>query len=264
MPRPTFALSDDEARQIVAGVNVIEQRHPLNSTNHKPFLRAFLKLVYEVTGRTLSPLVYRRLLNAFAPGRTPSTTTIAFEKDRLVDELEREQRNLRAGEAGSDRPYRQADFDMEALQASIMQLLRQGKNSTDAYLQQQCTFLQQRLSATERELVEAKSLASELTAAQAAARQQAKRDQEEIESLRTSNLQLTKEISNLATIVEESRRFALMAIEESRAETRTWKARWQHAESQVKEQEATTEVFRRLAYRQGADIPKVFNKPEAT
>lgn len=264
MPRPPLKLTDDEARQVVAGVTQIEQLHPLDGRNHKPFLRAFVGLLYRVTGRTFSPAVYRRMLNAFAPGRTPSTTTIALEKDRFVEELERQLAQSSVSTAGAERPPLASNGELEALQASIAQLLRRDARAPDSYLQQQCAFLQQRLNATEKDLAEAQVTVARMRAEQTAAQRQSDRDREEIDILRAGAAALTQELSRLTAAIEDSRKFAMLAIDEARGETRAWKDRCQHAENQVKEQMATTEVFRRLAYRQGADIPPAIDNPSPT
>lgn len=261
MPRPTFALTDDQARQIVAGVAELDNLHPLNSSNHTRFLRPFIRLVFSVTGKTLSPAVYRRLLAAFAPGRTPSITTIAAEKARFVAELEEQSAVERRSVPWEERPTLGFHVDLDTIQAVVAQTIRQGVNGNDAYLQQQCAFLQQRLSASERELVDAKVTVGRLESELAALKHRAEQDVAEIDSQRRVTAALTQELARLGTVVEDARRFALLAIDESRAETRAWKERCYHAESQVKEHAAAAEVFRRLAYRQGAEIPALFNKP---
>ncbi len=66
---------------------------------------------------------------------------------------------------------------------------------------------------------------------------------------------MTEELGKLAAAINDARQFALLAIDEARGETRAWKERCSAAEAQYKEQVSLTETFRRLAYRQGADIP---------
>lgn len=265
MPRPTVTLTDDQARQLVAGLVEVEHRNPLNSTNHKAFLREFISLVHRITDRTFSPMVYRRLLGAFAPDRRPSTTTIAVEKDRFVDELKRQEQVLRQAATNvRPAPSPLPALDFQFLQQSIAQLIARGAGDQNSYLQQQCAFLQNRLSSVEKDLMDVKVEASRLLAERNAAQERAELERAENERLRTSSEALSQEIARLATVLDDARKFTLLAIDDARAETRAWKDRCQHAESQVKEQVAAVEIFRRLAYRQGAEIPPLFNKSDQT
>lgn len=86
MPRPPFSLTDDQARAISAGVAQLELDYPIDPQNHRPFVRAFIRLVQSATGRFHSPAVYRRLLGAYAQHRRPSTSTLAAEKAALAAE----------------------------------------------------------------------------------------------------------------------------------------------------------------------------------
>jgi hypothetical protein len=85
--RPPFSLTDDQARDLLQGVAPLLERYPLDPRDHRPFLRAFLRVVHSVTGKLYGPDIYRRLLRAYAPGRNPSTSTIASERDDLEREL---------------------------------------------------------------------------------------------------------------------------------------------------------------------------------
>ncbi|MEJ7806895.1 MAG: hypothetical protein WKG03_13365 [Telluria sp.] len=80
-------------------------------------------------------------------------------------------------------------------------------------------------------------------------------DREQIDSLRAADAAMTAELAKLSVAIDDARQFALLAIDEARGETRAWKERCAAAEAQYKEQVSLTETFRRLAYRQGADIP---------
>lgn len=77
----------------------------------------------------------------------------------------------------------------------------------------------------------------------------------QIDNLRTAGAAMTAELAKLAATIDDARQFALLAIDEARGETRAWKDRCIAAEVQYKEQVSLTETFRRLAYRQGGDIP---------
>jgi hypothetical protein len=53
--RPIFQPSDDEARILINRLQSINAAHPLNQRDHGPFVRAFVRAVYEATGKTFSP-----------------------------------------------------------------------------------------------------------------------------------------------------------------------------------------------------------------
>ena len=87
MSRPPFSLSDDQACDLVQRVTPLLDRYPVDPRDHRPFLRAFIRVVHDLTGKLYGPDIYRRLLRAYAPGRNPSTPTIASERDALEREL---------------------------------------------------------------------------------------------------------------------------------------------------------------------------------
>jgi hypothetical protein len=86
--RPRFALTDEQARSLVQQLDAIETRHANNLRQHRPFVHDFVRAVYHATGKTYSAGIYRKLLNAYAPGRTPSTPTIEVEKNLLERDLQ--------------------------------------------------------------------------------------------------------------------------------------------------------------------------------
>lgn len=257
MARPTFSLSDDEARQLVQELAGVEARCPLNPRDHRRYVRDFIRIIHKITGKTYSPAIYRRLLSAYAPARKPSTATLALEKERFAKELE-----LAPPEFAADPELDPAGHGGN-LVAEIRQALVDladcrmpaGGARADNYLQAQCDFLQQRLSHSEKQLAEAKDRSHQIEAQRQILATQALRDREQIDSLRTAGAAMTAELSRLAAAIDDARQFALLAIDEARGETRAWKERCIAAEAQSKEQVSLTETFRRLAYRQGADIP---------
>ena len=87
MSRPPFSLTDDQARELMQRVSPLLDRYPVDPRDHRPFLRAFIHAVHAVTNKLYGPDIYRRLLRAYAPGRNPSTPTIASERDALEREL---------------------------------------------------------------------------------------------------------------------------------------------------------------------------------
>jgi hypothetical protein len=50
MSRPPFRLPDDQARRIAQKVAVLDQDIPLDTSNHRPFVGAFIQAVRDATG----------------------------------------------------------------------------------------------------------------------------------------------------------------------------------------------------------------------
>lgn len=261
MARPTFSLSDDEARQLVRQLVDIEERCPVNPRDHRRYVREFIRIIHTITGKTYSPVIYRRLLSAYAPARKPSTATLALEKERFVKGLEPSPAAIKADSNPAASPagnlvaeVRQALEDMAGHRAAP------SAARADSYLQAQCDFLQQRLSYSEKQLAETKDRAHQIEAQRQILAAQTLHDREQIESLRTAGAAMTAELARLAAAIDDARQFALLAIDEARGETRGWKERCAAVEAQYKEQVSLTETFRRLAYRQGADIPPTLDR----
>lgn len=257
MARPTFSLTDDEARQLVRELVAVEERCPFNGRDHRRYVREFIRVIHKITGRTYSPAIYRRLLSAHAPARKPSTATLALEKERFLKELgaaplliDTDSPTASGGLGGGlVSEIRQALEDLASFRAPG------GKSHADNYLQAQCDFLQQRLSHREKQLADANECAHRVEVQRQVLAAQALHDHEQIESLRAAGAAMTAQLAKMSSAIDDARQFALLAIDEARGETRAWKERCSAAEAQYKEQVSLTETFRRLAYRQGADIP---------
>jgi chromosome segregation ATPase len=264
MARPPFSLSDDEVRQLLRELGGIEARCPVDPRDHRRYIREFIRLIHKITGKTYSPAIYRRLLSAYAPSRKPSTATLALEKERFLKELESKPPNERA-ESNHEPAHggtllseiRQALEDLADHRAPA------GTSQAVSYLQAQCDFLQQRLSHTEKELAGAKDCAYRAEAQRQILAAQAIYDREQIDSLRAAGAAVTAELAKLSAAIDDARQFALLAIDEARGETRAWKERCASVEAQHKQQLSLTETFRRLAYRQGADIPPALERNSA-
>jgi hypothetical protein len=262
MARPSFSLSDDEARQLVRELGGIEARCPVNPRDHRRYVREFIRLIHKITGKTYSPAIYRRLLSAYAPQRKPSTATLALEKERFVKELEATPAAINEGATTVPSVHggnllseiRQALEDLAGLRTPG------GASQVDSYLQAQCDFLQQRLSHSEKQLAVANECVHQVEVQRKVLAAQALHDREQIDSLRAAGAAMTAQLAKMSVAIDDARQFALLAIDEARGETRAWKERCAAAEAQYKEQVSLTETFRRLAYRQGADIPPALER----
>ncbi len=262
MARPSFSLSDDEARQLVREMDGIEARCPVNPRDHRRYVREFIRLIHKITGKTYSPAIYRRLLSAYAPQRKPSTATLALEKERFVKELEATPAAI--GTESTTEPTGHGGNLLSEIRQALEDLAcfrpPGGASQAESYLQAQCDFLQQRLSHSEKQLTGAKEHAHQVEAQRQVLAAQALHDREQIDSLRAAGAAMTAELAKLSAAVDDARQFALLAIDEARGETRAWKERCAAAEAQYKEQVSLTETFRRMAYRQGADIPPALER----
>jgi hypothetical protein len=261
--RPIFSLTDSEARLLILELAGIEERWPINPRDHRQFVREFIRAVHLVTGKTFSPAIYRRLLGAYAPERKPSTATLAVEKERFVKELDRSQFPVGAS-TDSTIPGGDLEHAIRLLLDELPALLAQrAAPNQDGYLQAQCDFLQQRLSHSEKQLSETKAIAGQIDAKRQVLEAQALCAREQIECLQADSAAMQIQLANLTRAIDDARQFALLAIDEARGETRAWKERCVTAEAQFKAQVSLTETFRRLAYRQGADIPSALeSKPK--
>lgn len=262
MTRPPLKLQDDEARVLLARLALIENSHPLDQRDHRPFVRAFMRAVHEATGKTFSPAIYRRLLAVYAPERRPSTSTLAIEKELLCDELALE-RDGAAQAAALDAPrlgeaIRAAVTDAMGEHAMPARQAGAGIAGPDA------VFWRDRAAETEQALADARAqaarLAGELLVAQASATLLAT----ELEAARNTLNQQAASIGKLAAETEESRRFTMCAIDEARGETRAWRERCQVIEAQAaakaRDDNILLETFRQLAYQRGAAIPPMLQK----
>lgn len=255
MARPTFSLTDSEARLLIQELTGIEDRCPINPRDHRQFVRDFIRAVHHVTGKTFSPAIYRRLLGAYAPARKPSTATLALEKERFAKQLDRTQFPVDASTEPT-MPGGDLDHVVERLLDELpARLAQRAAPNPDGYMQAQCDFLQQRLTHSEKQVAETKAAASQADAQRQVLEAQALCAREQIECLRADGAAMQNQLANLSRAIDDSRQFALLAIDEARGETRAWKERCLAAETQFKAQVSLTETFRRLAYRQGADIP---------
>jgi hypothetical protein len=249
-------LPDAQAALLVRALQPLLDAYPAATASQRPFVREFIKAVHSATGRTFSPPIYRKLLQVHAPGRNPSTDTLAAEKKAFVQALASEAQAGRQIEEGAGSGI--AEVVQRAVDSA---LARQGRvqppaASHDRIAHAQLDFLQTRLGEAERLLAETRAqaarLAGELLAAQAV--------RDTLAAQVDAGAQLAREhrqqIERLLGEINGLRNFAMAAIDAARGETRAQKERATHLESLLKTEKSHTEVFRRLAYRNGAAIPE--------
>lgn len=262
MTRPAFRLSDDEARILVARLQAINDMHPVNPRDHRPFVRAFIRAVHEATHKTFSPAIYRRLLAAYAPERRPSTSTLAIEKELFSDELALERAGA-AEVAASDAPQLAA-----LIRAAVAEAVGDGF-ATRTYgnaggADADVAFWRDRLAEVEAALADARASAARLAGELLAARAVADSASTELAAARQALERQGAHLAKLTDEAEESRRFAMRAIDDARGETRAWRDQCAAVEAKAaakaREDHLLLETFRQLAYQRGAAIPPVLQK----
>jgi len=262
--RPIFKPSDDEARILINRLGSITAAHPLNPRDHGPFVRAFVRAVYEATGKTFSPVIYRRLLDAYAPERRPSTSTLERAKQSLIDELEIEREGA-AEVASVDAPHLGAlirDAVLEAFGTHPAHPPHVASASASAGTD--VAFWRERAAEAERAIADAQAHAARLAGELLAARASYDAMAAELSAARGQLREQTAQIGKLAAEFEQARLFSMRAIDDARGETRAWRERCASVEAQAtaraREDNILLETFRQLAYQRGATIPAVLQK----
>lgn len=254
MPRPPFSLTDDQARVISTGVAQLELDYPIDPQNHRPFVRAFIRLVHSATGRFYSPAVYRRLLGAYTEHRRPSTSTLAVEKAALAAETSPPEPTSEVATSLS------VPSTLPALIANAIADAMAQSRWVDGIATAQSAFYADRLRETELQLRTERMNVAQLLAALNQSRETAAEQAEQVEKLRDVVAAQCESITKLTAEVSDIRKFALVAIDDARGETRIWKDRAAYSESQRQLDSRLLETFRQKAYRNGADIPDVLKK----
>lgn len=259
MSRPRVEITDEQAAIIARHMMVIDAQYPIDHRDHRPFVRAFLRAVFDATGKIYSPAITRKLMGAFAPGRGPATATLDSEKKALESVLEKE--------AVANRLLQQLPDQEQAVhvlrrlvddEASYRTPAGAVEANKLAYAQRD--FLQGKLSETEVQLADMRAQAARLAAEADAARAERDRLLEQLEKTTATTGRQEELIAKLTESIEGMRRFALSAVDQVRGETRAWQDRCTFLESQLKELKQTTEYFRQIAYARGAAVPDSLRK----
>ena len=259
MSRPAFALSDDQARRLIVQLAPVLAAHPVGARDHRLFVREFIRVVHTATGNTYSPVIYRRLLDVYAPGRAPSTNTLQQEKNALLAALDQEARAGRQLDAGSvgaelgDVVQRSVEAALRRQTSSSARANDSGQGDQMALAQRD--YLQTRLVDTEQALqasrAQAARLAAELQTSQAVQVLQVER----IAAMEAQCAAAIRQTTQLLFEVGEQRRYAMKSIDDVRGETRAWKERCAELTAQLARSKQLLEVFRQAAYARGAAIP---------
>jgi len=222
--RPPFSLTDDQARDLLQGVAPLLEHYPVDPRDHRPFLRAFMRVVHAVTGKLYGPDIYRRLLRAYAPGRSPSTSTIATERSDLERELAAAVPAAALSSAGPalSLPAVSAPaLDLSLIRAAFAEQLPQfARLAAQAGRDTQVEYLQARLRDVERSTADAKAAAARLAAELQEQTGRAALLAQELEASQAALAQQQQVVSSLTEELKGQRYFAMQAIEIGRGETR--------------------------------------------
>lgn len=247
MSRPPFSLTDDQARELVQRVSPLLDRYPVDPRDHRPFLRAFIHAVHAVTNKLYGPDIYRRLLRAYAPGRNPSTPTIASERDALERELAAVVPAPAASPAGpflSPSPAT-SPFDADLIRAILTESMPQfARLAAQAGRDTQVDYLNARLREAERATSDAKAQAARLAGELQAQVARADLLARELEASQAALSQQREAVASLTEELKGQRLFAMQSIEMARAEMRMSKDRTAELQSKIDRLEMTIDQLR--------------------
>lgn len=248
MSRPPFSLTDDQARDLVQQVTPLLDRFPVDPRDHRPFLRAFIRIVHDVTHKLYGPDIYRRLLRAYAPGRSPSTSTIAIERGDFERELAAAVPAATPSPSGPTLSLPAANapaLDLSLIRTAFAEQLPQfARLAAQAGHDTQVEYLQARLRDAERSTSDAKAAAARLAAE---LQEQAGRAALLARELEASHAALSQQREAVAGLTEElkgQRLFAMQSIDSARAEMRMSKDRTAELQSKIDRLEMTIDQLR--------------------
>lgn len=252
MARKAIKLTEDQARNLEDAMPAIMARHPADALNWRAFVDDFIRAVHAATGQTYSPLVYRRFMDEYAPGRTPATETLESAKKDLVRELASQ---ARAAEQLAAKQSASAGPDLAQLvEKAVARVLASApRNSAEAeQLRAQFNYLQDQLASAEKSNLEVRGRAARLAGELLAANESRAALQEQ---LGIANMALAAQIERVGQLAEEcqgARLFAMNAIDAVRGETRAVQERVVDLEARLKRAQDGAEVYRQMAYRAGS------------
>lgn len=245
MSRPPFSLTDDQARELVQRVSPLLDRYPVDPRDHRPFLRAFIHAVHAVTNKLYGPDIYRRLLRAYAPGRNPSTPTIASERDALERELAAVAPAAAPSTGpGPFAPPAQAP-DVALIRAIFTESMPQfARLAAQAGRDTQVDYLNARLREAERATSDAKAQAARLAGELQAQVARADLLARELEASQAALSQQRETVASLTEELKGQRLFAMQSIEMARTEMRMSKDRTAELQSKIDRLEMTIDQLR--------------------
>ncbi len=251
---PVLPLPDAVASKILRGIDDLRNEYPI-SLGTRPFVGAFIRLVYEASGDVYGAKTYRELLKSYAPEYKPSTTTVHDEKKRFEDDLRQvtektEPPGWKAQEpmaqypitgALSERSVGGQNREAFAVDVALIRTLEE-ENSR---LRRQAESLKNELSTATAELNELINQQSRLQSERNMAQAHA---QELIERIG----ELAAAVQRADEQVQASHRFAMGRIENATAEVRLWKdqlaameGKYAALEKKLRDEQQLSDTYRR-------------------
>jgi hypothetical protein len=202
--------------------------------------------VHDATGRLYGPDIYRRLLRAYAPGRNPSTPTIASERDALERELAAAAPAIAGSPAGLVLPtVGTPTFDADLIRSIFSESMPQfARIAAQAGRDAQVDYLNARLREAERATSDARAQAARLAGELQAQVARADLLARELEASQAALAQQRQVVASLAEESKGQRLFAMQSIEMGRAETRMAKDRVAELQSKIDRLEMTIDQLR--------------------
>lgn len=257
MSRPPFSLTDEQARGLLLHVAPLLDRYPVNPHNHRPFVQAFIRAVHQVTNKLYGPDVYRRLLSAYAPGRGPSTATIASERDALARELSAAAASPAEQPSGPfalpAAPSAAPALDGSAIRSAFEDFMPQfARMAAQAGRDAQVEYLTKKLFDAERTTADAKASAARIAADLQAQVARAELLARELDASKSALTQQLQAVTALTEELKGQRLFAMQSIEIGRAETRAAKDRVAEMQARIDRLEMTIDQLRMVRGTAGA------------
>jgi len=264
--RVPFQMSDEQASKLLLLVLPLKEQYPPGRPSNRPFVHEFIRAVHAATGRTFSPAIYRRLLNAYASDYRPSTNTLALEKEAVERDISGAPAPASfPGAAASSWPAPAGDIgglirgaveDVLARQLGAVGKALQGEQQM---AQTYIADLSNRLAASDRALAETRGLAAKLAADLQVATERVADANARLHQAEASAQALREAhgaaMQAVADELAEIRKFAMRSIDDVRGETRAERDRRSQLEELLKTNERLMEVFRQAAYQRGGAIP---------
>ncbi|GGC23821.1 hypothetical protein [Pseudoduganella buxea] len=251
---------------LVRQLDAIIAKHAGEPGRHRAFVHDFIRAVHHATGQLYSAASYRKLLQAYAPGRTPATATIESEKHLLVAELKRRSPAPASAVEGPwlapPGPTRDAGQDLAlqqivTLQHHVITLVKQLAQAPAAPdlasgLRAHNGYLRERLASTETALAAAQTAAAAMAAqCQEMAGLAAERARQ-VDALQGMLATHTAALSVLSTELTGAQRFMMMQVDGVRGETRAVRELCEQLKAQLKEKEAQVDMYRQMVLSRGA------------
>lgn len=265
-------LPDGQVRHILSRIDELTAAFPLGA-NTRPFVAAFLQLVYDATGQVFGASTVRKLLQLYAPDYRPSTTTIQKEIELFKQTLTLSGNSVMSPPVTTSNPVPAAtapansqQAEMGALKALISglqrtietlpkpsaspptgsdNLLAQAFESENKRLRQQLEQLAHRLEQGETAF---HSTQKELKAVTVERNTYLHVNQEQLQRIES----LTEAVHKAEERTHASHQFALQRIEDSRTELRQLQEKLSQSQKrnqellkQIEDEKIMTETLRR-------------------